>query len=86
MCKSYKGFGRFSIAVGMIFLTLMLVFGINTTRIAVANLTMSDSASAAADAYRPEVDSTFRLRRNCAAFFLLLGAVDLIFYSKYGEG
>lgn len=56
MCKSYKGFGRFSIAAGTIFLTMMLVFGINTTRIAVA------------------------------AFFLALGIVDMLFYSRYGEG
>lgn len=56
MCKSYKGFGRFSIAVGLIFLAMMPAFGINTTRIAVA------------------------------AFFLILGIVDLLFYSRYGEG
>ena len=54
MCKSYKGFGGFSLAVGMIFLAIMLVSGINTTRIAVA------------------------------AFFIMLGAVDLLFYSRYG--
>ena len=56
MCSSYKGFGKFSVAVGTIFLAAGLIFGLNSTRIAVA------------------------------AFFLLLGIVDLALYSKFGEG
>lgn len=56
MCKSYKGFGRFSLAAGAIFLAAGLAFGFNSVRIAVA------------------------------AFFLLLGVLDLALYSKYGEG
>ncbi len=55
MCKSYRGFGRFSLAAGLIFLAAAFVLGFNSTRISVA------------------------------AFFLVLGAVDLIFYSRYGE-
>ena len=56
MCSSYKGFGRFSIAVGLFFAAAGIFYGFNQIRAAVA------------------------------AFFLLLGAVDLLFYSKYGEG
>lgn len=55
MCKSYRGFGRFSLAVGAIFLAATLIFGFSGVKIAVA------------------------------AFFILLGAVDLIFYGKYGD-
>ena len=55
MCSSYNGFGRFSLAVGLIFLAATLLLGFNSVRIAVA------------------------------AFFLILGIVDLLFYSKYGE-
>ena len=55
MCRSYKGFGRFSLAAGAAFLALGLFFGLNGTRIVIA------------------------------AFFILLGAADLLFYSKYGD-
>ena len=56
MCSSYKGFGRFSLLAGVIFLAAELIFGFSSIRIAVA------------------------------AFFLLLGTVDLMLYGKYGEG
>ena len=55
MCRSYKGFGSFSLGAGTAFAGLMLIFGFSATRTAVS------------------------------AFFLLLGAVDLLFYTKYGE-
>ncbi|MBI2550130.1 hypothetical protein HYV83_03020 [Candidatus Woesearchaeota archaeon] len=56
MCKSYKGFGRFSLIAGFIFAAAGFIYGFNSIRIAVAT------------------------------FFLLLGALDLALYSKYGEG
>ena len=55
MCRSYKGFGRFSLLAGILFVTLSFFYGFNLVRIAVA------------------------------AFFLILGTLDLLFYTKYGE-
>lgn len=36
MCSSYKGFGRFSLAVGILFVALSFFYGFNSVRIAVA--------------------------------------------------
>ena len=55
MCSSYRGFGRFSIAAGLVFAAMGFFLGFNPVRIAVTS------------------------------FFLILGAVDLLFYAKYGD-
>ena len=35
MCKSYRGFGRFSVAVGLVFAAAGVFLGFNAVRIAV---------------------------------------------------